>query len=280
MATRGARCGLRRLTLTCCSRDSSTALRVTSDPVPAVVGMATNGKRRPFEGQPATDDFQVVERVAPVGGQGRDGLAGVERAAAAEGQDPVAALGQHPRHARPRQLDRRFSGDRQLDPGRRSPRASSARRRSARSVFRPVTSRSRPSPAPRTTSPACGEDATLRRSPVSRSQTRTARRDLSAGRARSPSAIIRVKVGVLPARARLGHHGGHRVPPGLVVGGLLVGGGSVGRAVGLARGRTGSDRRGPGSTSKRAMPGSCTLARALASVASRKASTCSGFTRQ
>ncbi len=34
---------LRRLTFTLCSGDDSTALRVTSEPVPAVVGMATNG---------------------------------------------------------------------------------------------------------------------------------------------------------------------------------------------------------------------------------------------
>ena len=35
--------GLRRLTFTLCSGDDSTALRVTSEPVPAVVGMAMNG---------------------------------------------------------------------------------------------------------------------------------------------------------------------------------------------------------------------------------------------
>ena len=39
----GSRKGLRRLTLTRCSGEASTALRVASEPVPAVVGMARNG---------------------------------------------------------------------------------------------------------------------------------------------------------------------------------------------------------------------------------------------
>ena len=43
MARRGSIQGLRRLTLTRCSGEASTALRVTSVPVPAVVGIATNG---------------------------------------------------------------------------------------------------------------------------------------------------------------------------------------------------------------------------------------------
>jgi hypothetical protein len=36
--------GLRRLTFTLCSGEPSTALRVTSAPVPAVVGMAMKGR--------------------------------------------------------------------------------------------------------------------------------------------------------------------------------------------------------------------------------------------
>ncbi len=39
-ATRGSISGLRRLTFTRCSGEAKTALRVTSAPVPAVVGMA------------------------------------------------------------------------------------------------------------------------------------------------------------------------------------------------------------------------------------------------
>ena len=42
-ARRGSINGLLRLTLTWCSREASTALRVTSDPVPAVVGTAIKG---------------------------------------------------------------------------------------------------------------------------------------------------------------------------------------------------------------------------------------------
>jgi hypothetical protein len=42
-ATRGSISGLRKLSLTWCSVDPSTALRVTSLPVPAVVGTAMNG---------------------------------------------------------------------------------------------------------------------------------------------------------------------------------------------------------------------------------------------
>jgi len=42
-ATRGSINGLRRLALTWCSGTASTALAVTSAPVPAVVGTATQG---------------------------------------------------------------------------------------------------------------------------------------------------------------------------------------------------------------------------------------------
>ena len=43
-ATRGIIIGLRRLALSRCSGTASTALAVTSAPVPAVVGTATNGR--------------------------------------------------------------------------------------------------------------------------------------------------------------------------------------------------------------------------------------------
>jgi hypothetical protein len=43
IAARGSISGLRRLAFTRCSGEASTALRVTSEPVPAVGGIATNG---------------------------------------------------------------------------------------------------------------------------------------------------------------------------------------------------------------------------------------------
>ena len=51
-ATRGSMRGLRRLTLTRCSGEPSTALRVTSAPVPAVVGMAMKGALGLVSGRP------------------------------------------------------------------------------------------------------------------------------------------------------------------------------------------------------------------------------------
>ena len=83
-------CGLRRLAFTAVLGDASTALRVTSEPVPAVVGMATNGSDGRVSGWPRPIDLQVVERVAAVGDQRGDGLARVERAAAAEADHRVA----------------------------------------------------------------------------------------------------------------------------------------------------------------------------------------------
>ncbi len=51
-ATRGIIVALRRLAFTPCSGDASTALRVTSDPVPAVVGIATTGHDGLSSGRP------------------------------------------------------------------------------------------------------------------------------------------------------------------------------------------------------------------------------------
>ena len=70
---------------------SSTALRVTSDPVPAVVGIATNGRARHGERQPLADHLEVLQRVAAVGGEGGDRLAGVDRRPAADGDHHVVA---------------------------------------------------------------------------------------------------------------------------------------------------------------------------------------------
>ena len=44
--------GLRRLAFTPCSGDASTAFLVTSEPVPAVVGTATNGSDGRVSGWP------------------------------------------------------------------------------------------------------------------------------------------------------------------------------------------------------------------------------------
>jgi hypothetical protein len=52
-ATRGNINGLRRLTFTRCSGEPNTALRVTSEPVPAVVGIATYGTAGFVNGLPA-----------------------------------------------------------------------------------------------------------------------------------------------------------------------------------------------------------------------------------
>ena len=66
-ARRGSISGLRRLTLTRCSGEASTALRVTSAPVPAVVGTAMNGAEGRSSGLPRADHLQVVQRIAAVG---------------------------------------------------------------------------------------------------------------------------------------------------------------------------------------------------------------------
>ena len=52
-ATPGSMCGLRRLALTPCVGEPRTALRVTSDPVPAVVGTQTHGSDRRWNGRPS-----------------------------------------------------------------------------------------------------------------------------------------------------------------------------------------------------------------------------------
>ena len=52
IATRASMSGLRRLALTPCSGDVSTAFFVTSEPVPAVVGTAMNGSDGRASGWP------------------------------------------------------------------------------------------------------------------------------------------------------------------------------------------------------------------------------------
>ena len=57
-ATRGRRCGLRRLALQRWAGEASTALRVTSAPVPAVVGMAIQGA----DGRPSGAPRPMISR--------------------------------------------------------------------------------------------------------------------------------------------------------------------------------------------------------------------------
>ena len=83
--------GAAQARLHACSAKRSTALRVTSAPVPAVVGTAMKGREARSERPPAAHDFQVVERLTAVGRQRRDGLAAIDRAAAADRDHHVAA---------------------------------------------------------------------------------------------------------------------------------------------------------------------------------------------
>ena len=73
-------------------REASTALAVTSAPVPAVVGTATQGTAGRVIGLAGPDDLQVVQRVTAVAQQHGHGLAGVDDAAAADGGDDVGAV--------------------------------------------------------------------------------------------------------------------------------------------------------------------------------------------
>jgi hypothetical protein len=114
MATVGARPGARRLALVRSCRDSNTALRVTSAPVPAGGGQRHQGQRGSLEHAPA-DALQEVARIAAVGGQRRHRLAGVDGAAAAEGDHRLAALGQRPLGGHADQIHRWLGRHRQLD---------------------------------------------------------------------------------------------------------------------------------------------------------------------
>ena len=60
--------------------------------MPAVVGTAMNGTDRSVERPPAADDFEVIERVARICQQRRDGLAEVNRAAAAARHDDIGTV--------------------------------------------------------------------------------------------------------------------------------------------------------------------------------------------
>ncbi len=63
----------------------------------------------------AANDLEMVEQVAAVGEHGGDGLAGVERAAAAEGDDEIAMFARSQRDAVPDGLNLRLAGGREDD---------------------------------------------------------------------------------------------------------------------------------------------------------------------
>ena len=100
--------GLRRLALSWCSGTASTALAVTSAPVPAVVGTATQGAAGRVIGRPDPDDLQVVQRVTAVAQQHGHGLAGVDDAAAADRDDRVGSVVARGGDGGPGQLHRRL----------------------------------------------------------------------------------------------------------------------------------------------------------------------------
>ena len=102
--------GLRKLALTPCCVAPSTALRVTSLPVPAVVGAAMNGKRRGRKDATLSHHLEKLERLAAVGGNGGNRFAGINCAAPAERDDDIAGGVVHAPRALADQVDRRLAG--------------------------------------------------------------------------------------------------------------------------------------------------------------------------
>ena len=227
IAARASISGLRRLAFTPCSGDASTAFFVTSEPVPAVVGMAMNGSERCAQRLSAADDLKVVERITAVRDQRRDRLRGVEGAAAAEADHEIAA-GLARRRRRPRARCRPSAPPRRRSASseRRPPPAGSVTARmSVRSAGHqqgvPAQSRSRCRRARERAGP------NTMRAGASSSNARSAAIALT-----SPASSGR-DVDVARARARLRHQIGDGVAPARIVGGGLVGGRRVGRAVDL-----------------------------------------------
>ena len=92
-ARRGSIDGLRRLALTRCVGTGEDG--VASDFAAGTGGSGNGDAGGGWVGERASgaDDFEVVQRVAGVGEKGGDGLGGIERAAAAEGDDEIAIAG-------------------------------------------------------------------------------------------------------------------------------------------------------------------------------------------
>ena len=143
-------CGLRRLALTPCVGEPRTALRVTSDPVPAVVGTQTHGSDGRASGRPSPIDLEIAQRIAAVGDERRGGLAEVERRPAADRDDHLD-VGKLEGRRPTRVVDRRLAVDpdvvRRVDRDRRSAAAGDEQRAPPGSS---VAGRSRTRPAPKT----------------------------------------------------------------------------------------------------------------------------------
>ena len=85
-------------------------MRVTSEPVPAVVGMATKGAGGSVSVSAKPDRFQVFKHFATIGEHGRDGLARIQGPAAAETDDVIALFGLGQSRPGPDRLDLGFPG--------------------------------------------------------------------------------------------------------------------------------------------------------------------------
>ena len=90
-------------------------MRVTSEPVPAVVGMAMKGTEGRLR---LPDHFEVIEHVAAVGQEGGDGFAGIDGAAAAHRDDQTGVRLAGQRDAAAHQFDGRLAFDREQHRGR------------------------------------------------------------------------------------------------------------------------------------------------------------------
>ena len=101
--------GLRRLALT--PPPDNTELRVTSEPVPAVVGTATQGSPGLVIGRPAPMTSRWSTGSVPPVASTATALADIQRAAAAESENRVAAGSAASATADAHQLDRRLGRD-------------------------------------------------------------------------------------------------------------------------------------------------------------------------
>ena len=271
-ATRGSMSGLRRLAFTPCSGEASTALLVTSEPVPAVVGMATNGSDgrvsgRPRPPPPGSRADRRRWRPAPRSPCPR--RARCRRPTPTTRSQPAAPAAAVP--SRASSTVGSPSTANECPAHARRGRAASATRRVARGAL-PVTSSGVP-PSARAIAPTSADRPGAEEDARRRWRTRSQRR-----RSRHQPASSGKRVDVLPARARLGHQVGDGVAPARVVRRRLVRGRRLGACGRPRRARSASDPPVDCTTSKRAMPGSLRLSRAFAIDAARKASTASGFT--
>ena len=107
IAIRGRSDGLRRLALV--RSADRTAFRVTSEPVPAVVGTATHGNGGLGERLTSANHLQVVQRVGSRCGQRGHRFGCIQSAATAVAQYSVTAGPGQSRHAGTHRVNRRFA---------------------------------------------------------------------------------------------------------------------------------------------------------------------------